>query len=71
MMGLGYQAMLGTHVHNENAISHKAEKEEKPSSKKKNEKHTRCMDGWSNQDPAHYDTHQVYTKDKYEKDKTP
>ena len=32
-MGPGYQAMLGTQVHNANAISHKAEKEEKPRGK--------------------------------------
>ena len=29
MMGPNYKAMLGTHVHNENAISHKVEKGEK------------------------------------------
>ena len=29
-MGPSYKAMLGTHVHNENEISHKVEKEGKP-----------------------------------------
>ena len=46
-MGLGYQAMLGTQVHNE--ISHKEEKEEKPHGKnpppKKEIKKDVSMDG--------------------------
>ena len=50
-MGPDYQAMLGTHVHNENAIYGERGKAswEKPSPKKRDEKG--CMDGWSNQDP--------------------
>ena len=58
--------MLGTHVHN--AISHEVEKEGKPHGKnpppKREMKKKRCIDGWSNQDPPHYDIHQVYTSKK-------
>ena len=67
--------MLGTHVHNENAISHKAEKEGKPHGKNPPPKREMpniddvWMDGVIK--TPHYDIHQVYTKEEWEKEKTP
>ena len=44
--------MLGTQVHNANAISHKAKKEGKPHGKNLPPKREmKRMHGWSNQDP--------------------
>ena len=54
IMGPGYEAMLGTHVHNEDAnLSYNRERGktswEKYSPKKRDERG--CMDGWGNHDP--------------------
>ena len=38
--------MLGTHVHNENSISHKVEKEEKPHGKNPPPKREMKRDAW-------------------------
>ena len=62
--------MLGTHVHNENEISHKVEKRGKPHRKNpppKREMKDVWMDGVIK--IPHYDIHQVYTKEKNEKKK--
>ena len=45
-MGPGYQAMLGTHVHNDMQISHKAEKEGKPHGKNHPPKREMNKDAW-------------------------
>ena len=55
-MGLSYEAILGTHVHNECKCKSliKRGKREKPHGKKpspKNRDEIGCMDGCSNQDP--------------------
>ena len=53
-MGLSYEAMLGTRVHNEMESLIKWGKREKLHGKKpppKREMKRGCMDGWSNQDP--------------------
>ena len=59
-MGLNYQAMLGTHVHNEKEISHKVEKEVKPcgknpTPKREMEKQDAWMDGVIK--TPHYEIH--------------
>ena len=55
-MGPGYEAMVGTHVHNEckcksliNWGKREKPRGKKPSPRKSDERG--CMDGWSNQDP--------------------
>ena len=67
--------MLGTYVHNENAISNKVEKEGKPHGKNPPQKREmKRQDAWMDEvikTPPHYDIHQVYTVEKWEKEKTP
>ena len=46
MMDPGYKAMLGTQVHNANAISHKVEKEGKPHGKNPPPKREIRKDAW-------------------------
>ena len=63
MMGPSYKAMLGTHVHNANAISHKVEKEGKPHGKNPPPKREMKKDAWIYGviKTPHYDIHPIYT----------
>ena len=70
MMDSSYKVMLGTHVHNDMQISHKAEKEGKPHGKNPPPKREIKRDAWMDGviKTPHYNIHPVYTKEKWEKD---
>ena len=69
-MDPGYQAMLGTHVHNANAISHKVGKEGKPHGKNPPPKREMKGDAWMDEvikTPPLRHTPSIYKKEKGER----
>ena len=70
-MGPGYEAILGTHVHNECKCKSfiKWGKREKPRGKKPPPKREMKEDAWMDGviKTPHYDIHPIYTKEKDER----
>ena len=61
--------MLGTHVHNENAISHKVEKEGKPHGKNPPAKREMKRDAWMDviiKTPSLQYTYSIYNSEEWE-----